>query len=43
VLNTVRARLDDDLDSPGAIAVIDEAAASGVDVTLPAALLGVRL
>ncbi|NCV97686.1 MAG: cysteine--tRNA ligase, partial [Acidimicrobiia bacterium] len=43
VLNTVRSRLDDDLDTPGAIEAIDAAAESGVDVTAAAALLGVRL
>jgi L-cysteine:1D-myo-inositol 2-amino-2-deoxy-alpha-D-glucopyranoside ligase len=43
VLNTVRSRLDDDLDTPGAIEAIDAAAESGVDVTMAAALLGVRL
>jgi L-cysteine:1D-myo-inositol 2-amino-2-deoxy-alpha-D-glucopyranoside ligase len=43
VLNAVRSRLDDDLDTPGAIAVVDAAANDGVDVTAAAALLGVRL
>jgi L-cysteine:1D-myo-inositol 2-amino-2-deoxy-alpha-D-glucopyranoside ligase len=43
VLNTVRSRLDDDLDTPGAIEAIDAAAERGVDVTAAAALLGVRL
>ncbi|NCZ87480.1 MAG: cysteine--tRNA ligase, partial [Actinobacteria bacterium] len=38
-----RSRLDDDLDTPGAIEAIDAAAESGVDVTMAAALLGVRL
>jgi L-cysteine:1D-myo-inositol 2-amino-2-deoxy-alpha-D-glucopyranoside ligase len=41
-LEQVRARLDDDLDTPGAIAAIDEAAASG-GVSQAAALLGVTL
>ncbi|MEY4068118.1 MAG: cysteine-D-myo-inosityl 2-amino-2-deoxy-alpha-D-glucopyranoside ligase MshC, partial [Actinomycetota bacterium] len=41
VLNAVRARLDDDLDTPGALAAIDAAARDGVDVTAAAALLGV--
>jgi L-cysteine:1D-myo-inositol 2-amino-2-deoxy-alpha-D-glucopyranoside ligase len=40
-IEDVRARLDDDLDTPGAIAAIDEAAASGVGVLGSAALLGV--
>jgi L-cysteine:1D-myo-inositol 2-amino-2-deoxy-alpha-D-glucopyranoside ligase len=39
----VRARLDDDLDTPGALAAIDEVAASGVGVSRAAALLGVAL
>jgi L-cysteine:1D-myo-inositol 2-amino-2-deoxy-alpha-D-glucopyranoside ligase len=42
VLDDVRARLDDDLDTPGALAYIDAAAASH-DVSAAAALLGVRL
>ena len=37
----MRACLDDDLDTPGAIAAIDEAAAAGVGVSAAAALLGV--
>lgn len=41
VLADVRSRLDDDLDTPGAIAIIDGAANRGVDVTDAAALLGV--
>lgn len=43
VLDEVRERLDDDLDTPGAVRAIDLAAASGVDVSDAAALLGVRL
>jgi L-cysteine:1D-myo-inositol 2-amino-2-deoxy-alpha-D-glucopyranoside ligase len=49
VLSAVRERLDDDLDVPGAIAVIDEAAAGGRqisgrgEVVAAAALLGVPL
>jgi L-cysteine:1D-myo-inositol 2-amino-2-deoxy-alpha-D-glucopyranoside ligase len=43
VLNAVRERLDDDLDTPGALAVIDSAAGRGLDVTSAAGLLGVRL
>ncbi len=43
VLDSVRARLDDDLDSPGAISVIDDAAARGIDVTSAARLIGVDL
>ena len=42
-LQAVRARLDDDLDTPGAIEVIDEQAASGRGVGEAASLLGVRL
>ncbi|MCX6521875.1 MAG: cysteine--tRNA ligase [Actinobacteria bacterium] len=43
VLADVRAALDDDLNTPGAIAAIDAAAAAGVGVTSAAALLGVDL
>ncbi|HEU5083701.1 MAG TPA: cysteine--tRNA ligase [Acidimicrobiales bacterium] len=43
VLDAVRARLDDDLDTPGAMAAVDSAADAGVDVTDAALLLGVRL
>jgi L-cysteine:1D-myo-inositol 2-amino-2-deoxy-alpha-D-glucopyranoside ligase len=43
VLETVRAHLDEDLDTPGAVEAIDVAAAAGVDVTGAAMLLGVRL
>lgn len=43
LLESVRARLDDDLDTPGALALIDAAAAKGVDVSASAALLGVEL
>jgi L-cysteine:1D-myo-inositol 2-amino-2-deoxy-alpha-D-glucopyranoside ligase len=42
-LEAVRVRLDDDLDAPGALAAIDEAAAKGVGVSRAAALLGVVL
>jgi L-cysteine:1D-myo-inositol 2-amino-2-deoxy-alpha-D-glucopyranoside ligase len=42
-LEEVRARLDDDLDTPGALAAIDEAAADGAGVSRAAALLGVAL
>jgi L-cysteine:1D-myo-inositol 2-amino-2-deoxy-alpha-D-glucopyranoside ligase len=42
-LEAVRARLDDDLDTPGAIAVIDDEAGSGHGVGEAAKLLGVRL
>ncbi len=38
----VRERLDDNLDSPGALAVLDEEAAAGRGVSEAAALLGVR-
>ena len=40
-LDDVRARLDDDLDVPGALGLIDEGAAAGHDVTAAASLLGV--
>jgi L-cysteine:1D-myo-inositol 2-amino-2-deoxy-alpha-D-glucopyranoside ligase len=43
VLDTVRAHLDEDLDTPGAVEAIDVAAAAGADVTGAALLLGVRL
>ncbi|MEY4392021.1 MAG: cysteine-D-myo-inosityl 2-amino-2-deoxy-alpha-D-glucopyranoside ligase MshC [Actinomycetota bacterium] len=43
VLEEVRERLDEDLDTPGAVAAIDRAAGAGVDVSDAAALLGVRL
>ena len=42
-LEGVRQALDDDLDTPTAIAVIDEVAASGRGVDEAAALLGVQL
>ncbi len=42
-LDEVRARLDDDLDTPGAIAAIDSAIASGQGVGNAARLLGVDL
>ncbi|MEY4373467.1 MAG: cysteine-D-myo-inosityl 2-amino-2-deoxy-alpha-D-glucopyranoside ligase MshC [Actinomycetota bacterium] len=43
LLDDVRARLDDDLDSPGAIAAIDAAAGRGNGVARAAALLGIEL
>jgi L-cysteine:1D-myo-inositol 2-amino-2-deoxy-alpha-D-glucopyranoside ligase len=43
VLDEVRERLDDDLDTPGAVAAVDAAAARGVNVRDAAALLGVTL
>ena len=43
VLDQVRDLLDEDLDTPGAIEAIDEAATDGVDVTEAAMLLGVDL
>jgi L-cysteine:1D-myo-inositol 2-amino-2-deoxy-alpha-D-glucopyranoside ligase len=43
LLDRVRAALDDDLDTPGALAAIDGAASAGVDVSPAAALLGVDL
>ncbi|MGH9170173.1 MAG: cysteine--tRNA ligase [Acidimicrobiales bacterium] len=42
-LDAVRVRLDDDLDAPGALAAVDEAAAQGVGVSRAAALLGVAV
>ena len=42
-LEGVRAALDDDLDTPAAVAAIDAAAASGMGVSRAAALLGVHL
>jgi L-cysteine:1D-myo-inositol 2-amino-2-deoxy-alpha-D-glucopyranoside ligase len=41
-VEAVRARLDDDLDTPGALAAIDAAAAAGEGVSAGAALLGVH-
>jgi len=43
LLEVVRERLDDDLDTPGAIAAIDAAATAGKGVLESAALLGVDL
>ena len=43
VLEEVRACLDNDLDTPGAVAAMDAAAAQGHDVSAPATLLGVDL
>ena len=43
VLEVVRQHLDNDLDTPSAIATIDEAAATGQDVSAAAALLGVDI
>ncbi|MEM9039767.1 MAG: cysteine--tRNA ligase [Actinomycetota bacterium] len=43
LLDDVRARLDDDLDTPGAFAAIDAGAAAGVDVGPSTSLLGVEL
>ncbi len=43
VLDEVRARLDHDLDTPGAVATIDAAADAGADVTRAAMLLGISL
>ncbi len=43
LLDAVRERLDDDLDTPGALALIDEAAARGHNVHAAASLLGVTL
>jgi L-cysteine:1D-myo-inositol 2-amino-2-deoxy-alpha-D-glucopyranoside ligase len=43
VMEQVREHLDDDLDTPGALTVVDEAAAAGLDVRAAASLLGVEL
>jgi L-cysteine:1D-myo-inositol 2-amino-2-deoxy-alpha-D-glucopyranoside ligase len=43
VLDEVRAALDDDLDTPRAVGLIDEAADAGRGVSAAAALLGVEL
>ena len=43
LLDVVRERLDDDLDTPGALAVIDAAAAAGRGVREAAELLGVNV
>jgi L-cysteine:1D-myo-inositol 2-amino-2-deoxy-alpha-D-glucopyranoside ligase len=43
VLDGVRSCLDHDLDTPAALAVLDDAAAAGRDLTAAAALLGVAL
>ncbi|HSH10876.1 MAG TPA: cysteine--tRNA ligase [Ilumatobacter sp.] len=43
VLDEVRERLDDDLDSPGAVAAVDRAAVEGQSTRAAAELLGVRL
>jgi hypothetical protein len=43
VLGAVRAALDDDLDTPGVLRVLDEAADAGRGVTAGAALIGVDL
>jgi L-cysteine:1D-myo-inositol 2-amino-2-deoxy-alpha-D-glucopyranoside ligase len=43
VLEQVRACLDNDLDTPGAVAAMDAAATQGHDVSAPASLLGVEL
>ena len=42
-LDRVRARLDDDLDTPGALAALDGEAAAGRPVVRGAALLGITL
>ena len=43
LLDAVRERLDDDLDTPGALSLIDDAASRGHNVHAAAALLGVLL
>jgi L-cysteine:1D-myo-inositol 2-amino-2-deoxy-alpha-D-glucopyranoside ligase len=42
-LEAVRARLDDDLDTPGALRALDDEAAAGRHVVAGAALLGVSV
>jgi L-cysteine:1D-myo-inositol 2-amino-2-deoxy-alpha-D-glucopyranoside ligase len=42
-LDAVRARLDDDLDAPGAVQALDDAARAGADVVAGAQLLGVTV
>jgi L-cysteine:1D-myo-inositol 2-amino-2-deoxy-alpha-D-glucopyranoside ligase len=42
-LDAVRAALDDDLDTPAAVAAIDQAAGQGAGVSAAAALLGIDL
>jgi L-cysteine:1D-myo-inositol 2-amino-2-deoxy-alpha-D-glucopyranoside ligase len=43
ILDTVRDHLDDDMDTPSAVAAIDDAAVAGIDVSDASALLGVDL
>src|SRR5690606_41627332 len=43
LLDVVRERLDDDLDTPGAVAAVDAAAERGESTRAAADLLGVRL
>ena len=43
VLDAVRERLDDDLDTPGAVDAVDAAAARGESTSAAAELLGVQL
>jgi len=43
LMDEVRRCLDDDLDTPGALEAIDDAARRGFDVSAPAALLGLDL
>ncbi len=43
VLDDVRAALRNDLDAPGALAAIDDAASAGFDVAPAASLLGINL
>jgi L-cysteine:1D-myo-inositol 2-amino-2-deoxy-alpha-D-glucopyranoside ligase len=43
LLSLVREALDDDLDTPRAVTLIDAAAKNGVDVAIAANLLGVNL
>jgi L-cysteine:1D-myo-inositol 2-amino-2-deoxy-alpha-D-glucopyranoside ligase len=43
VIDDVRGALDDDLDTPGAVRAVDDAAHAGYNVATAAALLGVTL
>jgi L-cysteine:1D-myo-inositol 2-amino-2-deoxy-alpha-D-glucopyranoside ligase len=43
ILDAVRGHLDDDMDTPSAVAAIDDAAVAGIDVSDASALLGVDL
>jgi L-cysteine:1D-myo-inositol 2-amino-2-deoxy-alpha-D-glucopyranoside ligase len=43
LLDAVRERLDDDLDTPGVVTLVDEAARGGHNVHAAASLLGISL